>query len=194
MVRVAVVHRHRAHAKHHGWPKWCKAHWFCRSQHKWTKTHQGRLRHWAKECRKREKCQDKYPWVKVKAAPVVSVPSGSVPITASSGPIAAAEAAYNVGMRDENSLITAVSICIHESGCSLIQNYQGAPAYGSWQVYTPYHPQYSPSLLLSSWPYNAQAMYQISNGGISWGPWYPDALYLPEAVAPVQYVLRLAGR
>ncbi len=39
--------------------------------------------------------------------------------------------------REQAALLYA---CAAESGCQSIQNYAGAPAYGPWQIYLPYHP------------------------------------------------------
>lgn len=42
--------------------------------------------------------------------------------------------------RDPYEQAALLYACAAESGCQSIQNYAGAPAYGPWQIYLPFHP------------------------------------------------------
>lgn len=80
--------------------------------------------------------------------------------------------AQQAGFRG-NALNIAVAIARAESGYNATithLNSDGTTDYGLWQINS-VHSQYSPTLLLSSPLYNAQAAYAISGGGVNFTDW-----------------------
>ena len=84
----------------------------------------------------------------------------------------AVRAAYNAGITDRATLITAVAIAGAESGYDPNQrtNTSREDSRGLWQINVQAHPEYSGSNLYDP-NSNAAAMVTISSGGSNWQPW-----------------------
>lgn len=70
-----------------------------------------------------------------------------------------------------DSLITAVAVALAESGGDAGNiTGDGGTSFGLWQIHWTVHRQFVPAQLTDP-NYNAQAAFEVSNGGTYWHPW-----------------------
>lgn len=120
---------------------------------------------------------------------------------------AAAVAAYQAGVRTRDGLVTAVAVCLAESGCRNGRvsppNWDGSRDRGAWQINDVHSGSYDMGRVQDDLAANAQAMYGISGGGANWCPWstydpcpgqpYNNSAYRSHLAEAEQVVDRLAG-
>lgn len=95
----------------------------------------------------------------------------------------------------ENSAQVAIAVALAESGGNTdAHNTNGEDSRGLWQINVPYHPQWALTNLYDPFT-NARAMFQISDGGRSWGAWttYTGGAYRSHLSEAGDALFREAG-